>query len=107
MSSDYIIRFIGHIVPNLRPHGFPDQVSCDLVVRVDDLAGLRKMTNTKYATIITNRGMFAFWSPDTERAEFEPDAQYYVPLSMMSYIETKTIKLASEVQEQAPPEMLS
>jgi hypothetical protein len=101
MSADYLIKFVGHIVPALRPHGFPDKVSTHLVVRVDTMEGLLAATNRKFAGFITNHGMFASLSPENEveKAEFIPDLQIFVPMGMLSFIETVTIKLAGEVQE--------
>ena len=49
--ADYVVSFIGHIVPSLRPHGFPSFVKDDLVCRVDSLDTLKKITDNVDRTV--------------------------------------------------------
>ena len=95
--ADYIITFTGHIIEKHRPDGFPKDVHVDVAVRVEDLNGLRKMTDNQYGIIIRNQGMFVYLDPfNIDERSFKPDTQIFVPLSSISHISTKTKKLASE-----------
>ena len=96
--ADYTISFVGHIVPSFRPHGFPAFVRDDMVCRVESLDGLRKMTNEKYISYIRNGGMFVYVNPaQVDDSKYVPDAQMFIPMHMISYINTITKKLASDI----------
>ena len=98
--ADYIVSFIGHIVPSLRPHGFPSFVKDDLMCRVDSLDTLRKITDTRYFSYIRKGGMFVYINPaKIDDSKFIPDSQMFVPMHMISYISTVTEKLSSEVPD--------
>ncbi len=98
--ADYVVSFIGHIAPSLRPHGFPSFVRDDVVCRVDSLDALRKITDTRYFSYIRKGGMFVYINPaKIDDSKFIPDSQMFVPMHMISYISTVTEKLSSEVPD--------
>jgi len=96
--SDYHIRFIGNVAQAKRPLNWPSKVYKDVMARVENLDGLREVTNQQYALFIRNQGMFVYLDPNkVDERMFVPDAQMFVPLHMLSSITTKTTKLASEI----------
>lgn len=103
---DYMLTFVGHIVESKRLSGFPQEIAYEMFARVDNLEGLRKLTNDTLAMFIRGRGMIVFEDPQAMREQkFEPDSQIFVPMHMISHITTKTkaLTLNALTESDVPP----
>ena len=99
--ADYIVRFIGHITPFLRPPHFPETVVDEYVFHVENLDGLKVETDKRFGFYCRGiSGMFIYKSPSkVDDSKFVPDSQYFVPISMISHITTETIALTGDVEQ--------
>ena len=95
---DYVVRFIGHTIRGLQPD-FPAEVFYDLVTRVDSLDRLRKETNNQILNFVKQGGMvvmpnrYDILEINDEGNDISIDKRWYIPMHMISHIETKTVML--------------
>lgn len=97
--AQYHIKFIGHIIEEFRPEGFPKQVTFDLFVDVANTEFLKKVTNDTFNQIRHTGGMVIVKPGTIPTPHFQPDKQFFVPMHMISWLETETKILASPIPD--------
>lgn len=97
---DYKITFVFHLVEKTKPKDFPLLFSYDLLVRVENLDGLRKLTEEYYGKFVKMQGVFLEKEPlRIVSSNFEPDSAFFLPVHMISYVETRTEKLNMKIPD--------
>lgn len=100
--SDYRVRFIGGIVENKRPDGFPQEIFYDVFVRqTPEGDEVRTVTNNEAGTIAKYQGMTVLVDPNAmqEPSKKKYDVKIFVPLHMITHIRTETTMLVSDVPD--------
>jgi hypothetical protein len=101
--SDYVVSFLGHIIESLRPENFPKVVQHDVMVRAENLEGLQAAINSETAELYVKRKCFIVPKDPTDVEQIgkvKLDSRILIPIHMVSYIETKTTKLAQDVPDE-------
>lgn len=96
---DYSVRFICHVVPSLKPPEWPESVVHEAVYKVKEFAELRDNVNKQIWVFIKQGG--TTFMKDSKRPFGEDiqtlDCRVFVPLHMISHVETETKKLVTEI----------
>lgn len=93
---DYVVRIIGHVIENRRPEGFPKQVVHTMFLQPDSIKQLNETVNEQVNIFLQVGGMIALKNP-AEMQEMNTMGQVlgldkfmFVPMTMLSYMETIT-----------------
>jgi hypothetical protein len=101
--ADYKIRFVGHISEAVRPEGFPREIYYDLLFREqDDGITVRDITNQQMAYWVKIQGMTVL-KDHTPKLSNDIDVTMFVPMSMISFIDTQTSRLAAPIPNKKDP----
>lgn len=101
----YLVRFVGHVIEQNRPEGFPQEVWTDINVETTDMREIQKVINSFLSIMVRQRGMVVDkegrirsaqqpLKPDSTMKDF--DTRVFVPYHMLSYIETVTRLISAE-----------
>jgi hypothetical protein len=80
-----------------RPNGFPDSVTLSIVLAGEDREAINPSINRIGTMFLTQHALIAFKSPlEFVEAEMDLEKRYIVPLSTISYIETKVYPVTGD-----------
>lgn len=102
---DYLLQVIGHVLEHRRPADFPKQVTNTLIIRADSIESLNKVINTHVNAFLQIGGMIALKNPsDMQEVDGKGDlvgldTRIFVPMTMLSHMETVTKPLANPVPD--------
>ena len=103
--ADYLVSFIGHIIEAFRPEGFPRSVRHDVFIQAEDRAQLNLGINEESGRLFYKQKSFIVPKDPTKMVNLQSpdlDTRLIVPAHMISYIETKTTRLVTEVPKDDP-----
>jgi hypothetical protein len=88
--SDYAVKFIGHIVENKRPDGFPREISSFGTYHAKDNRELAAVINEEVSQILRNGGIFVQLDPTEiiDVKKLNAEGRIFVPMHMITYIST-------------------
>ncbi len=104
----FMVRFVGHIIEEKRPSGFPKEVFTDITVNTQSRDGLKESVNDFLVLLIKQCGMVVEKpeaiarrqaTGDGLKPDFKDlDNKIFVPYHMMSYLETISKLVSAKVE---------
>jgi hypothetical protein len=100
-STDYLVRFLGHVIEIKRPDGFPQVVWFDKIFRVPNRVTLEGEINKEATTIIMRqRGMVVTKNQNPGHVQTGDDVSFenriFVPMEMLAYVECEVTDITGE-----------
>lgn len=94
MTTDYLIKIIGHIEESKRPESFRNQIVFEFIFRCEKPQETTDVISERIFQIHKQGGMVGRSKPDEID---DPDGSYdrfiYVPIHMISHISSETTRL--------------
>jgi hypothetical protein len=98
---DYSIRFIGHVIEEYKPEGWPDTIENSSILRVDNMQQVMEYLGAIGTKIKKEEGL---WSTTDLPGQQKSDAHFgrgvFVPMHMFTHVSFSARSLAGETPDE-------